>query len=134
MSNYDAWLEQPFQDSIQQGEQYEALEDEYLESVEFQENFEVWQRDCLPEYQSLPSGMPHMGTAMDAYLTSGEYSRDLDAFIQTWIDNEPWALYEGHDVSLWHDGAGWRFARRVRRFFSRLANVPFRTMRIGQWQ
>jgi|Laugresbdmm110dd_1035094.scaffolds.fasta_scaffold05673_1 hypothetical protein len=134
MSNYDAWLEQPFQDSLRHGEELEALEDEYLESSEYEENFEAWQRDCLPAIQARPSGMPFMGSVTDAYLTSPEYSRDLDAFIQNWIDNEPWALYEQHDIKLWHSGIGWRSLRRVRRFFSRLADIPFRLMRVGQWR
>jgi hypothetical protein len=94
MSNYDAWLEQPFQDSLRHGEELEALEDEYLESSEYEENFEAWQRDCLPAIQARPSGMPFMGSVTDAYLTSPEYSRDLDAFIEAQEDEPEWEVWD----------------------------------------
>ena len=92
MSNYDAWLEQPFQDSLRHGEELEALEDKYQESAEYEENFEAWQRDCLPAIQARPSGMPFMGSVTDAYLTSPEYSRDLDAFIEAQEDEPEWEV------------------------------------------
>ena len=103
MSNYDAWLEKPFQDSIRQGEELEALEEKYQESAEFKENFEVWQRDCLPNIQARPSGMPFMGLPLDAYLTSDEYSRNLDAFIKAQYVQDEWEAYEDQQAQQEQD-------------------------------
>jgi len=116
MSNYDAWLEQPFQDSIQQGEELEALEEKYQESAEFKENFEVWQRDCLPNIQARPSGMPFMGLPLDAYLTSDEYSRNLDAYIEAQMTAEIERQAEWDETMFSED-----YAEETRKnFFARL--------------
>ena len=123
MSNYDAWLEQPFQDSLRQGEELEALEEKYQESAEFKENFEVWQRDCLPHIQARPSGMPFMGLPLDAYLTSDEYSRNLDAFIKAQYVQDEW------DADYVHQSPS-----RVGRLFRRVRILPYRLMRVGVWK
>lgn len=92
MSNYDAWLEQPFQDSLRHGEELEALEDKYQESAEFTDNFEIWIEDCLPEYQ------PIRVSPIDLYLGTDEYREGLDAFIEAEAkaqeDEDEWVVYD----------------------------------------
>ena len=92
MSNYDAWLEQPFQDSLRHGEELEALEDKYQKSAEFTDNFEIWIEDCLPEYQ------PIRVSPIDLYLGTDEYREGLDAFIEVeakaLADEDEWETYD----------------------------------------
>lgn len=138
MSNYDAWLEQPFQDSLRQGEELEALEEKYQESAEFKENFEVWQRDCLPNIQARPSGMPFMGLPLDAYLTSDEYSRNLDAFIKAQYVQDEWETYDFPEsdeaLELWDTNYVHQSPSRVGRLFRRVRILPYRLMRVGVWK
>jgi hypothetical protein len=90
MSNYDAWLEQPFQDSLRHGEELEALEDKYRLSDDFDDSYEIWRRDCLPEY------LPSKVSWLDLYLGTDEYREGLDAFIEAEAkaQEDEWAVYD----------------------------------------
>lgn len=86
MSNYDAWLEAPYQDALRNGEALEALEELYLLSDEHDSAFEIWQRDCLPELQPLIH-LDKGGSVLDAYLQSSDYARSLNEWIERWFAN-----------------------------------------------
>lgn len=88
--NYDAWLEAPYQDSLRNGEALEALEEQYLSSEEFASAFEIWQADCMDEFQPLTK------SPLDTYLGTGDYASKLDAYIENWVANKP-DDYEDHD-------------------------------------
>lgn len=78
-SNYDSWLESPYQDSLRNGEALEALEQLYLSSEEHQSAFETWQMDCLSEHQ------PVTGSVLDLYLSTSDYEKSLDEWVERWL-------------------------------------------------
>lgn len=86
---YDQWLEAPYQDSLRNGEALEALEEAFLESEEFESAFEIWQRDCMSEFQ------PFTESPFDIYLNTKDYSNKLDEYIESWLANKP-DDYEDH--------------------------------------
>ncbi len=88
MRNHDAYLEQPFQDSLRHGEELEALEDKYRLSDDFDDSYEIWRRDCLPEY------LPSKVSWIDLYLGTDEYREGLDAFIEAQEDEPEWEVWD----------------------------------------
>lgn len=74
---FDEWLHA--QDPYRDAEALEALEEKYLATEEHESAFEIWQRDCLPEYQ------PITESVLDTYLQSGEYARALDEWVERWL-------------------------------------------------
>ena len=82
MSNYDAWLEAPYQDSIANGEVLEALEEKYLESDEFLTAYYTWQHNSMSEF------MPLTKSALDTFLGTSEYTELLDAYIEAQMTAE----------------------------------------------
>jgi hypothetical protein len=87
MNNYDAWLERPYQDSLRNGEALEALEEQYLESDEFVEIFENWQRDSMSEFQ------PLIHSPLDTFLGTSTYARAFDAYVEVQVKNQPDEFY-----------------------------------------
>lgn len=83
MRNHDAYLEAPYQDSLRNGEAWEALEEEFCESDEFMELFETWKRDSMSEFQ--PLTMPEM----DTFLGTETYRKALNAYMKAWFENQP---------------------------------------------
>ena len=136
MSNYDAWLEQPFQDSLRHGEELEALEDKYQKSAEFTDNFEIWIEDCLPEYQ------PIRVSPIDLYLGTDEYREGLDAFIEVeakaLADEDEWETYDTPEsdeaLELWDTNYVHQSPSRVGRLFRRVRVLSYRLMRVGVWK
>ena len=110
MRNHDAYLEQPFQDSLRHGEELEALEEKYQESAEFTDNFEIWIEDCLPEYQ------PIRVSPIDLYLGTDEYREGLDAFIEVeakaLADEDEWVYDSPEYVGGWSRGWFYRLVHR----------------------
>lgn len=45
MSNYDAWLEQPFQDACDAADKFEAAAERYVESDSYSEGIAQWYLD-----------------------------------------------------------------------------------------
>ena len=83
MRNHDAYLEAPYQDSLRNGEALEALEEEFIDSAEFDDLFETWKRDSMSEFQ--PLTMPEI----DTFLGTDTYRKALDAYIARWVENQP---------------------------------------------
>jgi hypothetical protein len=90
MRNHDAWLEQPYQDSIANGEALEALEEKYQESDEFLTAYYTWQQDSMSEF------VPLTKSVLDTYLGTSEYREGLDAFIEAEAkaQEDEWAVYD----------------------------------------
>jgi hypothetical protein len=108
--NYDAWLEAPYQDSLRNGEVLEALEEKYHESDEFQDAFETWQRDSLPEFA------PLTGSVLDTFLGTSEYSALLDAYIEAQMVAEMERQVKWEEMMFSED-----YAEETRKnFFARL--------------
>lgn len=83
MRNYDAYLEAPYQDSLRNGEVLEALEEEFIDSAEFDDLFETWKQDSMSEFQ--PLTMPEI----DTFLGTDTYRKALDSYIARWVENQP---------------------------------------------
>ncbi len=91
MNNYDAWLESPYQDALRNGEALEALEERFLESDQFVELFEGWQRDSMSEFQ------PLCESALDTFLGTSTYARALDVYIEVWFESNSEPEWEVDD-------------------------------------
>lgn len=110
MRNYDAWLEAPYQDSLRNGEALEALEEKYLESDEFVELFEDWQRDSMSEFQ------PLIHSPLDTFLGTSTYARAFDAYVEAQMTAEMERQAEWEEMMFSED-----YAEETRKnFFARL--------------
>ena len=113
-SNYDSWLESPYQDSLRNGEALEALEELYLSSEEHQSAFETWQRDCLSEHQ------PVTGSVLDLYLSTSDYEKSLDEWVERWL-----AHREEQDEGDFYDQR-WLASDEFRTVYTKWASVWWR--------
>lgn len=110
MNNYDAWLEQPYQDSIANGEALEALEEKYQESDEFLTAYYTWQQDSMSEF------LPLTKSVLDTYLGTSEYTELLDAYIEAQMTAEMERQAEWEEMMFSED-----YAEETRKnFFARL--------------
>lgn len=120
MRNYDAYLERPYQDSLRNGEALEALEEQYLDSDEFVELFETWQRDSMSEFQ------PLIHSPLDTFLGTNTYTEALNAYIARWVENQPdeFDVYDDDEsdeaLRAWDNAPVLNRRQRFARMFARV--------------
>ena len=120
MRNYDAWLERPYQDSLRNGEALEALEEQYLESDEFVEVFENWQRDFMSEFQ------PLIHSPLDTFLATNTYAQAFGDYITAQVRNQPdeFDVYDTDEsdeaLRAWDNAPVLSRRKRVARFLARV--------------